>query len=128
MKINLLAMSKVTGNYPKRMTVYGGGAKGNAWRQIMADVLCVDVLRIEPLDEAASIGAALLGGIGSGIFSDYGAGNNFLHIADAVSPRIENVRFYELMQPIFDDAYQGLVHVFSKLSKLQRYPGAADGR
>lgn len=48
--------------------IAGGGARSACWRQIVADVLGVDVLLPEVTD--ASFGAALVAGVGVGVFAD----------------------------------------------------------
>lgn len=48
--------------------VNGGGAKSVLWRQIIADLFGVPVLTLES-EEGPAVGAALLGGVGAGLFS-----------------------------------------------------------
>ncbi len=47
----------------------GGGAKSALWRQILADVLGVPLVAVEAL-EGAAYGAALLAGVGAGVWED----------------------------------------------------------
>lgn len=47
----------------------GGGMESDVWRQIMADVLGLPLQR-SLLIEQASVGAALLGGVGAGVYAD----------------------------------------------------------
>jgi len=50
--------------------VIGGGAKGRLLRQIMADVYGRKILCLLLIEEATSLGAAIAGGIGTGIFKN----------------------------------------------------------
>ena len=52
----------------REMTATGGGAKGDAWLQIQADVLGIPIARLRET-EASAAGAAMLAGMGSGVFS-----------------------------------------------------------
>ena len=53
------------------MRVIGGGARGRTWRQIMANIYGKPILRPSLLEEATSLGAALAGGVGVGLFADF---------------------------------------------------------
>jgi xylulokinase len=53
--------------------VAGGGSKSDAWVQICADILGRPFVR-PVVTEAGALGAAILAGVGSGIFPDYKAG------------------------------------------------------
>lgn len=53
----------------KQVRVSGGGAKSPLWRQIMADVLGVELVTVNTI-EGAAYGAALLAAVGSEIFED----------------------------------------------------------
>ena len=50
-----------------QVRISGGGAKSALWRQIMADVLGVELVRVNTT-EGAAFGAALLAGVGAGMY------------------------------------------------------------
>jgi xylulokinase len=52
----------------KQVRVSGGGAKSPLWRQIMADVLGAELVTVNTT-EGAAYGAALLAGVGAGIYA-----------------------------------------------------------
>lgn len=52
---------------PATMAVCGGGGASDFWRQMLADVFACPVTRPRT-DEAAALGAALLGGVGVGLW------------------------------------------------------------
>jgi xylulokinase len=54
---------------PRLGRVSGGGARGGLWLQILASVLELPLQRTA-VDEGASFGAALLGGVAAGTFAD----------------------------------------------------------
>ena len=53
-----LSRLKTLGIQPREIRLTGGGAKSAAWRQIMADVFGVPVMKMA-IDESAALGAAL---------------------------------------------------------------------
>jgi xylulokinase len=63
----LLAMAGLTA--PRQVRVAGGGAASPLWRQILADVLGVDLVTVTT-SEGALYGAALLAGVGAGAWPD----------------------------------------------------------
>ena len=60
---------KVTGNHISEFVSIGGGAKSEIWAQIKADIMGVDI-KVLDLNDMAPIGAALLAGVGAGVFRD----------------------------------------------------------
>ncbi len=57
------------GPVPDHFLVGGGGARGALWRQILADVLGVSLQRVSGQEHTA-LGAAMLAGLGTGLFYD----------------------------------------------------------
>jgi xylulokinase len=57
------------GQNPEVGRVSGGGARGELWLQIVASVLELPLERVA-VDEGAAFGAALLGGVAAGTWSD----------------------------------------------------------
>ena len=72
------------------ITVIGGGAKGAVWRKIMADVYQAEILKPNYLEEATSMGAAIIGGVGCGVFKDFDVADRFIQITDRVTPATRN--------------------------------------
>lgn len=71
---DILAAMKGAGLDVRRLTMVGGGAKGDLWRQIKADVTGLPV-RVPTSVETTATGAAILAAVGSGLHAS---------IADAV--------------------------------------------
>ena len=100
------------------ITVIGGGAKGKVWRKIMADIFDIKILKLSYLEEATSMGAAVTGGVGVGVFKDFQVINRFISVDDIEKPNAENSRQYKKMIPIFNDCYFSLLEVYEKMTKL----------
>ncbi|MGE5604055.1 MAG: xylulokinase [Nitrososphaerales archaeon] len=69
MRANLAVTQAVAGPV-KEAIVFGGGAKSPLWREIIADVIGLP-LAWTPSVETASLGAAMLAGLGAGVFTSF---------------------------------------------------------
>jgi len=98
----------------QEMLVIGGGAKGNVWRQMMADCYNARILSPKLLDEATSMGAAVTGGVGAGVFKDFSVIEKFIEIRHENNPVPEHVKQYGELKPYFEDCYRALCGVFEK--------------
>lgn len=101
------------------MTVIGGGAKNPIWQQMMADIYQTEILIPNYLEEATSMGAAVLAGIGSGLFNDFSVIDRFIHIQKRIVPIMENVEKYEKIMPVFDQTYHALTGIYKELATLE---------
>lgn len=90
----------------------GGGAKGSVWRQIMADIYNADILVPSTLEEAGSMGAAVIGGVGVGLFADFSSVDRFIEIKAKHLPSPDAVRIYAPVKEKFDACYLALKDVF----------------
>ena len=90
----------------------GGGAKGEVWRQIMADIYQAKILVPTTLEEGSSMGAAVIGGVGSGIFKDFSAVDRFLKIDSVQEPNPAAVEAYVPVKKAFDLYYNALADVY----------------
>ena len=96
----------------------GGGARGRVWRQIMADIYNKPILRPALLEEATSLGAALAGGIGVGLFKDFSVAEELTPIVDTTYPNLSNKPVYDKLYDIFNHAYQAFVPLYEELAKV----------
>ncbi len=110
----------------QEITVIGGGAKGDVWRRIMADVYQADVLRPDYLEEATSMGAAIIGGVGCGAFPGFDVADRFITIADRTRPDPKAAPVYEEARRLLDGSYEALAPLFPRFSRAARGVGAAD--
>lgn len=101
------------------ITVVGGGAKNPIWQQMMADIYNVEINIPNYLEEATSIGAAVLAGIGSGLFTGFEVTDRFIHVIRTVKPISENVEAYRRLMPVFDHSYHALCGIYNELAKLK---------
>ncbi len=97
------------------ITVIGGGAKGAVWRQVMADVYRAEILRPKYLEEATSMGAAVIAGVGCGLFPDFSAASRFIEITERTIPNPANEPVYDTLRTLMDECYAALEPIFPKL-------------
>jgi len=99
--------------------VSGGGAKSALWRQILADVLRVELVTINTT-EGAAFGAALLAGTGGGAWSDVEtACAETVKITGRVSPGTQNEEIYLRMYERYKSLYPALSPAFKDLAAIE---------
>ncbi|MGD8683958.1 MAG: xylulokinase [Chloroflexota bacterium] len=91
----------------------GGGANSDAWLQIMADTWGVPVRRRTIVDEANSLGAAVVGGIAVGLIDDWSAARALSGTEAVFEP--DDARHASALRGYarFTDAYQRLKDWFA---------------
>jgi len=98
--------------------VIGGGARGRLFCQTQADIFQRPILRAAMLEEATSLGAAIAGGIGVGIFRDFTIAEQLVKIADEFRPRPEYQERYAKLYEVFKASYYALVPIYEQLAQL----------
>ena len=120
LKIILNILEKGVPNGINEVIIIGGGAKGDVWLQILADIwqkpLAAPVFR----EEATSLGAAIAGGIGVGAFKDYGVIKKINRIEKTITPNAALAGQYEELFSIFDESYESLKGIYKKLTEYNR--------
>jgi xylulokinase len=100
-----------------QVRVTGGGAKSALWRQILADVLGVELVTVSSL-EGAAYGAALLAASGAGVFPDVPtACAKTIQITGANQPGTASARYQELY-PLYRELYPALRPSFNAVAGL----------
>ena len=107
----------------------GGGAKSDLWAQILADVFNMPIVRPEGCD--ASFGAALLAGVGIGLFpSEAAAVNECVQIRDRLEPNPAAAELYAELFPVYCRIHDDLAGTYARLAAMldgqkARTPSAA---
>ncbi len=119
MNLDIILKLMQSGTDIRDILLIGGGAKGALWRQILADIFGIPVKVPYYLEEATSMGAAIIGGVGCGVFSDFSAVEKFVKITGSAEPVESNRKIYEKIKPIFDACYTSLESggIFSKIAE-----------
>jgi xylulokinase len=98
------------------MRLIGGGARSALWRQVLADVYGLHILRPELLAEATSLGAAIAGGVGVGLFPDFCVAHEIVQVEEAERPDASAQARYAELYPLFRETYQALEPIYERLS------------
>ena len=93
----------------------GGAANSRLLLQVFADVWGVPVTRRNLVDEAAAAGAAIVGGVGVGIFDDFDVAGRFSEELTSQAPDADRHARYAGEYALFMEAYQRLEPWFDKL-------------
>ncbi len=100
------------------MRMIGGGAQNGVWRQILADVYELPLLVPAETRAATSLGAVIAGGVGVGIFPDFGVAREIVTMEEAEVPQPERSEKYRLLYRLFRDAYGALEPIFEGLAEV----------
>jgi xylulokinase len=91
-----------------QVRVSGGGARSALWRQILADVLGVELVTVNTT-EGAAYGAALLAGVGAGAWRTVDAASDAcVRTGDAVAPSAEAMAIYARQHARYRELYPAL--------------------
>jgi xylulokinase len=113
----ILDAFRAQGAHMDAIRVIGGGASGRFWNQIMANIYGIPVQRLAILEEATSMGAALIGGIGVGLYPDFSMAEHMNAVAQTFTPDPPAMAVYEHIYPIFDAAYHALVPIYDQIAE-----------
>jgi xylulokinase len=98
------------------MRLIGGGARGRFWNELMANIFGLPVQRLTILEEATSMGAALAGGVGTGLYPNFALAELMNPVANTIEPDPQSQAAYAAILPIFEATYQALEPVFELLA------------
>ncbi len=89
----------------------GGGAQSAVWQQILADVFARSIHLLDLNREASAWGAAVAGGIGTGVYADWDIAKARAEIKTVIDPVAANVAVYADRLATFTETYHALENV-----------------
>ncbi|MDA1190979.1 MAG: xylulokinase [Candidatus Poribacteria bacterium] len=96
----------------------GGGAKSNFWRQMQADIYNAPVVTITQA-EGPAFGAAILAGVGTGVFESCEAAAEALITPDSrVEPDAKRAAIYDRYYRVYRDLYPALKPQYDAVSAI----------
>jgi len=102
----------------EEVRVSGGGAKSLLWRQILADTLDAELVSVSTT-EGAAFGAALLAGVGVGVWSDVDAAcAQTIRTSGRVIPNNQTSEIYASLYEQYQRLYPTLKPTFHALSNF----------
>ena len=90
-----------SGQLGKRLLVVGGGAKGAFARQTYADIFGKEVAVSRVRQDAASLGAAALAAVGSGLWESFLPLREVHKDLTICQPDMENHNYYQKVLPVY---------------------------
>ena len=96
------------------LTVVGGASRSDLWMQIIADVTGRTVHTMRD-DVEASMGAAMLAALGSGMADLETVERDWVHIVERAQPTLEGMRRYEAFHTQYVNLYPALKSVMHAL-------------
>lgn len=96
----------------------GGLAKSAVVRRILADVWNVPVSARNIVDEANAIGAAVVAGVGVGLFDDFSVATTMSRREEATAPDPHAHAAYQRPRELFLDAYTRLEPWFAEVHRM----------
>ncbi len=96
----------------QQVRVSGGGARSPFWRQILSDVMDVEMVTLNTT-EGAALGAALLAGVGAKVWSSVAEScQAVIHTTDTTLPNPSAVQVYQKAYPLYQNLYYALKPTF----------------
>ncbi len=108
-----LELIRAQGLRPRAVRISGGGARSGLWRQILADVLGCE-LRTLRVTQGAAYGAALLAGVGAGVFADVRQACELWAQVESVTGPSAQQKRYDALYKRFRALYPALRPLFAE--------------
>ena len=97
--------------------VGGGGSRSGLWNQIKADVTG-NMVQSMGVPEIGCLGAAILAGIGIGVYSSYReAARSTISIQESFLPNQKNHELYSKLFTVYKETYKHLGSIFTRLPR-----------
>lgn len=103
-----------------RIRASGGGASSLFWRQIQADIFNCEVVTTEGAAEGGAYGAAIVAGVGIGMFASTQEAAAKCRIVDSIQPNLNSHELYQELFSVYHELYPSLKDSFHKLSNFSR--------
>ena len=102
-----------------QIIMVGGGARSAFWRQVFADVFEISVLKTGIDQQAASLGAAALAFVGTGLWKDFGRIVDLHLVEHRATPALEAKAVYDAALNSYKLAAQQQMLMVDGLSRLR---------
>jgi xylulokinase len=113
-----LGIIREMGTSPGFVYAAGGGANSSLWRQMMADVMGIEIA-VNNSTESGALGVAILAGVGAGVYKDVvSACDSIIKRKDSQTCQKENKDLYADMYKLYVKLYKSLKQDFGELAKI----------
>lgn len=105
--------------HPEALVASGGGAKSTLWRQIQAEVLGMPLRTVQGTERAV-VGAAMLAGLGVGVYGSFEqAREACVRYGPTVFPDPGRSHLYDLLLDVFASLYPALRPAYGGLTQVR---------
>ena len=118
-RTNLQALNEL-GIYTKELRITGGASRNSNWNQIEADICNIPVIKGQ-VEEATALGAAILAGVGAGVYKNIETAIEEMVIIDEQKEPIKkNSAVYDKYYTIYNQLYETIKqkNLYEKLSDI----------
>ncbi|MCL5074494.1 MAG: xylulokinase [Chloroflexi bacterium] len=113
-----LELLKELGQDVRQVRISGGGARSALWQQILADILGAELATVN-VTEGAAYGAALLAGVGAGVWPNVEEACQYtIRITSHIEPIPEHNACYEEQYALYRSLYPVLKSTFQRISQM----------
>jgi len=113
-----LEVVEAAGNRVDEVRTTGGGAQSGLWSQIKADIYQKPVVTFEVF-EGSVLGAAILAGVGAGVYPDERTGaERTIRLGPVFKPNLANRPRYDYLFDLFKDMHDRMQEPFNRFSTL----------
>jgi xylulokinase len=110
-------MSAKFGYRQDTIRAIGGGARGEIWLQIIADITGKKLERVANPQEAGAVGAALIAAIGLGMYDDFPALKEIIQVDRAFEPDSSHRGVYDRLYAAYREVYSSLKGVYRGINE-----------
>jgi gluconokinase len=121
----VLDSMRAAGNEIRQIRATGGFARSPLWRQMLADVLGMEI-QFPAGHEGSSFGAALLAMQALKMVDSIDVAADLVKIKDVVRPNAGSAATYASLRPVFAELYDALIPTFTTLRRLAPLLPAAE--
>jgi xylulokinase len=101
-----------------QIRVTGGGGRSPLWRQMQADIYGAEVATLA-VEEGPAYGAALLAGVGTGLFSSVeDAASRCVKVTSTTAPHAGDRAHYERAYAVYRELYSALRDSMRRLAEV----------
>ncbi len=104
----------------KTLKVLGGGARGDVWMQILADVTGRNVETVESPQERGAVGAAFCALIGLGVYRDFSEIKSVIKVKNQFTSSPQNREVYNFMYRNYKSIYKNTKNICHEINKERR--------
>jgi len=98
--------------------IVGGGSKNPTWRQLFSDIFNKVFVKINTDRNTASLGAAAIAAVGSGLWESYDKINEIIFKTAISEPNMENARKYTILLKKYSAILADLSSIGRKMTNL----------